>query len=66
MTVSTDLGSTRLQRVLGSIIRPDQTSSIPGRTIQDNVYLIRSIIAYQQRIRDPVAIILWDQEKAFD
>ncbi|CAF3364144.1 unnamed protein product [Rotaria socialis] len=58
--------STRLRKVLGNIIHQDQTCSIPGRAIHDNIYLIRSIIDYQQRIRDPIGLILWDQEKAFD
>lgn len=58
--------STRLRKVIGNIIHRDQSCSIPGRTIQDNIILIRSIIEYQRRIRDPIGIILWDMEKAFD
>ncbi|CAF4259501.1 unnamed protein product, partial [Rotaria magnacalcarata] len=29
-------------------------------------HIIRSIIEYYSRHRDPIAIIQWDQEKAFD
>ena len=58
--------SIRIRKVLSNIIHRDQTCSIPGRTIQDNVILIRSIIEYQQQKRDPIGLVLWDQEKAFD
>ncbi len=58
--------STRLRKVLGNMIHRDQSCAIPGRTIQDNFILIRSIIEYQHRIRDPIGIFVWDQEKAFD
>ena len=36
--------SSRLSKVLEEIIHPDQTCSIPGRTIQDNLHLIRNLI----------------------
>lgn len=58
--------STRLRKVLGSIVHRDQSCGIPGRNIQDNVLVIRALIEHQRMIRDPVGIILWDQEKAFD
>ena len=58
--------SARLRKVLGNIIHCDQSCSIPGRTIHDNVILITSIFEYQQRMRDPIEIALWDQEKAYD
>jgi exonuclease III len=56
----------RLRKVIANIVHQDQTCSIPGRTIHDNIHLIRSIIEHQARMKDPVGIILWDQEKAFD
>ena len=56
----------RLRKVIASIIHRDQTCSIPGRTIHDNIHLIRSIVEHQDRMKDPVGIIQWDQEKAFD
>ncbi|CAF3957632.1 unnamed protein product, partial [Rotaria magnacalcarata] len=58
--------SIRLRKVLDQVIHIDQSCGIPGRTIHDNVHIIRSIIEYYSRHRDPIAIIQWDQEKAFD
>jgi exonuclease III len=56
----------RLRKVICNIVHHDQTCSIPGRTIHDNIHLIRSIIEQQARMKDPIGIIQWDQEKAFD
>jgi len=58
--------SNRLKLVIGRIIHMNQTYCVPGRMINDNIHLIRSIIEDQKRLRDPIGIILWDQEKAFD
>lgn len=44
----------------------NQTYCVPGRMINDNIHLIRSLIEDQKRLRDPIGIILWDYEKAFD
>ena len=44
----------------------DQTCSVPGRTIQDNVHLIRNLIEYVNDKNMPAAIISLDQSKAFD
>lgn len=38
--------SLRLSTVLGEIVHPDQTCSVPSRTIQDNVHLIRNLTEY--------------------
>lgn len=56
----------RLQKVLHIIIHPDQTCSIPGRSILDNVHLLRSISNYVDQKNLPVAFLSLDQEKAFD
>ncbi|CAF1060642.1 unnamed protein product [Rotaria sordida] len=58
--------SVRLKQVLNHIIYYDQSCGIPGRTIHDNIHLIRSIIDCHSRRRDPIGIIQWNQEKAFD
>ncbi|MES9882662.1 MAG: reverse transcriptase domain-containing protein [Sedimenticola sp.] len=56
----------RLSTVLGSIIHEDQTCSVKGRTILDNVHLMRNIIDYVDQ-KDMECIFLnLDQEKAFD
>ena len=56
----------RLRKIIGEIIHPDQTCSIPGRTIQDNVHLIRNLVEYTNDKNMPAAIISLDQSKAFD
>ena len=39
----------RLKLVIGKVISIDQTCAIPGRSIQDNLHLIRNIIDYVYR-----------------
>ena len=56
----------RLTNVLPSIIHSDQTACIPGRTINDNLSLIRDVIAYSNENNTPLALISIDQLKAFD
>ena len=56
----------RLRKVIGEIVHPDQTCSIPGRTIQDNIHLIRNLIEYLNSKNISAAIVSLDQSKAFD
>ena len=58
--------SMRLRAVIGEIVHPDQTCSIPGRSILDNVHLIRNLIEYTDDKNSGAAIISLDQSKAFD
>lgn len=58
--------ASRLQNVLASIISPDQTACIPGRTINDNVALLRDVINYANDHNHPLALVSIDQVKAFD
>lgn len=56
----------RLSIVLPSIIHEDQTCSVPGRTIFENLSLLRDILDYVN-ITDETGVLLnLDQEKAFD
>ncbi|CAF3744353.1 unnamed protein product, partial [Rotaria socialis] len=64
--IITKVLSSRLKKVMNKIIHYNQTSGIPGRTIHDNIHLIRTIIDYHSRNRIPLGITMWDQEKAFD
>jgi hypothetical protein len=64
--IITKVLSTRLKKVMNKIIHYNQSSGIPGRTIHDNIHLIRSIIDYHSGNRIPLGIAMWDQEKAFD
>ena len=58
--------ATRLTNVLPTIINSDQTACIPGRTINDNLSLIRDVIAYANETHTPLALISIDQMKAFN
>lgn len=56
----------RLSIVLPSIIHEDRTCSVPGRTIFENLSLLREILDYVN-ITDETGVLLnLDQEKAFD
>jgi len=56
----------RLGNVLPSIISDSQTCSIKGRTIFDNVHLLRNIFDYCNQKDISACFINLDQEKAFD
>ena len=56
----------RLSRVLGSLVDPDQTCSVPGRSITSNVTLLRDVLDYIERTNEPGILVSLDQEKAFD
>lgn len=49
-----------------TIVHPDQTYCIPGRTIQNNLHLIRDIIWYSNKYKCPLGIVSVDQLKALD
>ena len=55
----------RLQRVISDLIGPEQTFAMKGRSIQDNLHLIREVL---EGIEDDTeaALISLDQSKAFD
>ena len=56
----------RLQPVLAEIINPDQTCGIPGRSINDNIWMLRDLIDYATEKQEPAIRFTLDQEKAFD
>ena len=58
--------TSRLSRVIGSIVHPDQTCSVPGRSIASNVVLIRDVLDYIERTDETAILVSLDQEKAFD
>ena len=66
-TILYKLISLRLSKVITDIVHADQTCSIPGLSIHDNVHLIRNSIEYTNDKNMSAAIILRrDQSKAFD
>ena len=56
--------TSRLAKVLEFIVNPDQTCSVPGRSIFSNVTLLRDIIDFIQEIDECAILISLDQEKA--
>lgn len=58
--------SIRLAQVLEKIISPDQTCSVPGRSISSNIILLRDILDYVERTDETGILISLDQEKAFN
>ena len=58
--------SFRLSRVLGSIVDPDQTCSVPGRSIHSTLVLLRDTLAFIDRTGETGILLSLDQEKAFD
>ena len=57
---------TRLARVLPSIVNEYQTCAIPGRSIHNNMLIVRDVIDFCTMKDLPCALISIDQEKAFD
>jgi len=58
--------SSRLGTVLDRMIHPDQSYTVPGRIIHDNLHLVRDLIHHTQRAGLSSAFLSLDQEKAFD
>ena len=58
--------SRRLRSVLSEIIHIDQSYSVPGRSISDNINLLRDTVTYANDYNVPLAILSLDQQKAFD
>ena len=56
----------RLRSVIASVISPDQTCSVPDRFIGENVRLLSDSIDYANSTNTPLALLSFDQEKAFD
>ena len=53
----------RLQTILPSLICPEQTCAVKGRTIQDSLHLVRTIV---EKVDGNAALINLYQSKAFD
>jgi hypothetical protein len=56
----------RISSVLSEVIHIDQTCSVKGRSIQDNLHLLRNISEYVNEKNLKCAIVSIDQTKAFD
>ena len=58
--------SSKLAKVMPSIISPEQTCSVPGRDIADNIIAIRDVIDIVDDRNEEGYLIAVDMEKAFD
>ena len=58
--------SVRLSKVLDFIVHPDQTCSVPDRTISSNLHILRDIPDYIDRTGETGILVSLEQEKAFD
>ncbi len=56
----------RLKEVMKQVIHLDQTYCVPGRSILDNVHLIRDVLDVSGFLGVDLGLISIDQEKAFD
>ncbi|KAJ7985704.1 hypothetical protein DPEC_G00343210 [Dallia pectoralis] len=56
----------RFQSHLPTVIAADQTCSIPERSINDNLLLVKDVILHSQERGSPLGLLSLDQEKAFD
>ncbi|CAM2105851.1 unnamed protein product [Caretta caretta] len=56
----------RLGSVLVDVIHPDQTYTVPDRSIFDNLFLVRDLLELRRRDGLSFALLSLDQEKAFD
>lgn len=58
--------ASRLREAMEEVIHRDQTYCIPGRSMVDNVYLIRDVLEVSSSLGMDTGLISLDQEKAFD
>ena len=56
----------RLGTVMETLVHEDQTCAVKGRSIFDNVHLLRNVIDYVDQKNLPCIFLNLDQEKAFD
>ena len=58
--------ASRLGKAMEQVIHWDQTYCVPGRSMVDNVHLIRDILDVSSSLDVDMGLISLDQEKAFD
>ena len=56
----------RLKRVMPSIVCPDQTCGVVGRSIFSNLFLVRDVLDMINKSNETGILVTLDQEKAFD
>ncbi|CAM2106393.1 unnamed protein product [Caretta caretta] len=58
--------SLQLESMLADVVHPNQTYTVPGRTIFDNLYLVRDLLELGRRDDLSFALLSLDQEKTFN
>ncbi|CAM2096326.1 unnamed protein product [Caretta caretta] len=58
--------SLHLGSVMADVIHPDQTYTVPGHSIFDNLFLVQDLLELGRRDGLSFALLSLDQEKAFD
>lgn len=56
----------KIAEVISSLLSSDQSYCVPGRTIYNNIHLIRNIIRHANRNNSDLAILALDQTGAFN
>ena len=64
--IFTKILSLRLEKVMNVLVHPDQTCSVPGRTIQDGILKIYNIIKHADEHDIEGLILSVDHKSAFD
>ena len=63
--ICTKVLANRLKKVLSVILSEDQTCGVPGRSIYENLFLLRDTLDYIDHKQLSAALISLDQDKAF-
>lgn len=56
----------RLKKVISQVVHPDQSYCIPGRSIFDNIAVVRDLWTVSKKLGLNMGLISLDQQKAFD
>ena len=56
----------KIQSALENILAPEQTTTINGRTITENLKLNQDVMSYANANKIQTTMIALDQEKSFD
>jgi uncharacterized protein YcgL (UPF0745 family) len=58
--------SKRISQVVTQLLESDQSYCVPGRTIHNNIHIIRNLIKDSNKTNSPLAILALDQASAFN
>lgn len=58
--------ASRLKKVIAQVVHPDQSYCVPGRSIFDNIAVVRDLWTVSEKLGLNLGLIALDQQKAFD